>query len=79
MAEANPNPYLLMQRRGHLHGIYVGDIDHPLDSFWAINAAIDANEITPIVDRTFSMGEAAEAYRFQAEGNHVGKLVLTIS
>ncbi len=75
-ADENPDPYLLMQRRGHLHGIYVGDIDHPLDSFRAMNAAIEANEITPVVDRTFSMAEAAEAYRFQGGGSHFGKVVL---
>ena len=75
-AEENPDPYLLMQRSGHLHGIYVGDIAHPLDSFQAMNAAIDANDLSPVVDRTFSMDEAAEAYRFQAGGTHFGKVVI---
>jgi len=77
-ADENPDPYLLMQRRGHLHGIYVGDIDHPIGSFRAMNAAIEANEISPVVDRTFPMEEAAEAYSFQAGGTHFGKVVITI-
>jgi len=77
-ADEHPNPYLLMQRRGHLHGIYVGDIEHPLDSFRAMNAAIDANEIEPVVDRTFAFDEVGAAYRHQAEGAHMGKIVVSI-
>jgi NADPH:quinone reductase-like Zn-dependent oxidoreductase len=73
-----PDPYLLMQRRGHLHGISVGHIEHPLDSFRDMNAAIEANDLSPVVDRTFPMQEAAAAYRFQAEGAHFGNVVLTI-
>jgi NADPH:quinone reductase-like Zn-dependent oxidoreductase len=76
--EANPDPYLLMQRRGHLHGSSVGGIDHPLDSFRDMNAAIEANGLSPVVDRTFPMEEAAAAYRFQAEEGHFGNIVLTI-
>jgi NADPH:quinone reductase-like Zn-dependent oxidoreductase len=74
----NPDPYLLMQRRGHLHGISVGSINHPLDSFRDMNAAIEANDLSPVVDRTFPMEEAAAAYRFQAEGAHLGNVVFTI-
>jgi NADPH:quinone reductase-like Zn-dependent oxidoreductase len=77
-ADENPSPYPLMQRRGHLHGIYVGDIEHPLDGFRAMNAAIDANEIEPVVDETFGFDEVGAAYRHQAEGAHVGKVVVSI-
>lgn len=77
-SDENPNPYLLMRRRSHLHGIYVGSIDHPLASFQAMNAAIEVNDISPVVDRTFSFDEAAEAYRYQQQAKHLGKLVITI-
>ena len=77
-ADENPSPYPLMQRRGHLHGIYVGDIEHPLDSFRAMNAAIDVNDIEPVVDRTVAFDEVADAYRHQAAGAHVGKIVVSI-
>lgn len=77
-ADENPNPYLLMQRRGHLHGIYVGDIEHPLDSFRAMNAAIDANDIEPVLDRTFDIESVPETYQHLAEAGHVGKVVVTI-
>lgn len=77
-ADENPDPHLLMQRRAHLHGIYVGDIDRPQASFEAMNAAIEANDIEPVVDRTYSFDDAAEAFRDQAEGAHFGKLVISI-
>lgn len=76
--DQNPNPYPLMRRRSHLHGIYVGAIDRPLASFEAMNAAIEANDITPIIDRVFSFEEATEAYRYQQSGDHVGKVVISI-
>lgn len=77
-ADHNPSPYPLMQRRGQLHGVYVGDVDRPVASFEAMTAAIDANDIAPVIDRTFAFDEAADAYRFQASGAHVGKVVVTI-
>lgn len=77
-ADENPDPHLLMQRRSHLHGIYVGALEHPQASFESMNAAIDVNAIEPVVDRTFAFDEAAEAYRFLADGAHFGKLVISI-
>jgi len=74
----NPSPYPLMSRRGHLHGVYVGDIDRPQASFQAMNAAIDANALEPVVDRTFDFGEASDAYRYQQEAGHVGNVVIAI-
>ena len=76
-ANRNPNPHLLMQRRGHMHGIYVGAIDHPRDSFADMNAAIEANDLTPVVDRIFSMKEARDAYQYQADQVHFGKGVIS--
>lgn len=77
-ADQNPNPHLLMQRRGHLHGIYVGAIDHPRDSFAAMNAAVATNDIEPVVDRTFALDEVRDAYQYQADQAHVGKVVISI-
>ncbi|MCS6801145.1 MAG: NAD(P)H-quinone oxidoreductase [Chloroflexota bacterium] len=34
--------------------------------------------LTPVVDRTFPMAEAAEAHRYLAAGAHFGKVVLTL-
>jgi len=76
--DENPDPYGLMPRRGHLHGIYVGDIQRPLASFKTMNNAIDANRLEPVVDRTFSLDDGLEAYRYQQQADHVGKIVISL-
>jgi NADPH:quinone reductase-like Zn-dependent oxidoreductase len=66
------NPYTLMPKRGNLHGIFVGD--HAM--FVEMNTAIEANGIRPVVDRVFAFDDALAAYRHQASGNFVGKVVI---
>ena len=68
----NVNPYTLMPKRGNLHGIFVGD----REMFVGMNKAIDANGIRPVVDKVFSFDDAPAAYRHQASGNFVGKVVI---
>jgi NADPH:quinone reductase-like Zn-dependent oxidoreductase len=63
-----------MWKRGSLHGIRVGDID----SFQQMNRAIELNQIRPIIDRSFPFDEAMAAYRHQASGNFIGKVVITV-
>jgi hypothetical protein len=41
-----------------------------------MNAAIEANEISLVIGRTFPVKEAAEAYPFQAGDTHFGKVVI---
>jgi NADPH:quinone reductase-like Zn-dependent oxidoreductase len=43
-----------------------------------MNAAIDANDLEPVVDETFPFDEVGAAYRHQAEGAHFGKIVVSI-
>jgi NADPH:quinone reductase-like Zn-dependent oxidoreductase len=69
---ADVNPYTLMPKRGNLHGIFVGD--HAM--FVEMNRAIVANAIRPVVDRVFAFDDALAAYRHQASGNFVGKVVI---
>ncbi len=68
------NPYALMWKRGSVHGIRVGDID----TFQQMNRAIEMHHIRPIVDRIFPLDEAMAAYRLQASGHFIGKVVITI-
>ena len=77
-ADENPSPYPLMRKRAHLHGIFVGALEQPQAAFEAMNAALEANDLRPVVDRTFAFGEAADAYRYQQSGAHFGKLVISI-
>jgi NADPH:quinone reductase-like Zn-dependent oxidoreductase len=39
---------------------------------------IEAGSVTPVVGRTFALGEAAEAVRYLAEGHAHGKIVITV-
>ena len=39
---------------------------------------VEAGKVTPIVDRTYSLGETADAIRYQQSGHAVGKVVITV-
>lgn len=77
-ADERPSPYPLMAKQANLHGIYVGALDRPQATFRAMNAAIEVNDIRPVIDRVFPFEEAAEAYRHLDSGAHVGKVVISI-
>ena len=68
------DPYTLMPKRGNLHGIFVGD--HAM--FVEMNKAIETNGIRPVVEKVFGFDNALAAYRHQASGNFVGKVVIRI-
>lgn len=44
--------------------------------FQDMNKAIDANNIKPVVDKTFKFEEAKEAYQYMWDQKHVGKVVI---
>jgi NADPH:quinone reductase-like Zn-dependent oxidoreductase len=69
---AEINPYALMWKQGHLHGIRVGD----KEMFVQMNRAIEANAIRPTIDRIFPFDEALAAYRHQDAGVFIGKVVI---
>ena len=71
---ANLNPYALMWKEGSLHGIRVGSIL----TFQHMNRAIEVNAIEPFIDRTFGFDDAIAAYRHQASGGFIGKIVISI-
>ncbi len=68
------NPYTLMPKGGSLHGIFVGD----REMFEQMNRAIAVNRLTPLVDRVFAFDQAAAAYRYQASGQFMGKVVIRV-
>jgi NADPH:quinone reductase-like Zn-dependent oxidoreductase len=39
---------------------------------------IDAGQVTPIIDRTYPLAEAADAVRYLAEGHSTGKVVIAV-
>jgi NADPH:quinone reductase-like Zn-dependent oxidoreductase len=66
------SPYALMWKQATLHGIRVGT----RELFERMNRAIDACQIHPVIDRVFPFTDALAAYRLQASGNFVGKIVI---
>lgn len=66
------DPMMALFNRVTIQGIYVGSVE----MFAAMNRAIAASELHPVVDRVFSFEEAREAYHFLEQGAHFGKVVI---
>ncbi len=63
-----------MMKGGSLHGIFVGD----RALFEQMNAGINANGIKPVIDKVFPFAQAKDAFRHQASGDFIGKVVIAI-
>jgi NADPH:quinone reductase-like Zn-dependent oxidoreductase len=68
------NPGLILARRANVQGISVGS----MQMFEAMNRAIAANGIKPVLDKVFPFDEAQAAYRHMASGAHFGKIVIRV-
>ncbi len=68
--QANPMPILMKNVR--VQGIFVGS----REMFEAMNRAIAANQLRPIIDRVFSFAEAVQAFRHMESAAHFGKICL---
>ncbi|MGF6926250.1 NADPH:quinone reductase-like Zn-dependent oxidoreductase [Chitinophaga sp. W2I13] len=55
-----------------LQGYSVGS----LKSFQELAAAIEVNDIHPVIDSVFPVSEAQEAFRYMGDGNYLGKVVI---
>ena len=69
------NPTIAMRRCLILRGIYVGS----RQMFEAMNRAIAAHRIDPVIDRVFKFEESADAYRHLKSQTHLGKVVIRIT
>jgi len=47
------------------------------DSMAVLKEFLAAGKITPVIDRTYSLGEVPEAIRYLEEGHVQGKVVIT--
>jgi NADPH:quinone reductase-like Zn-dependent oxidoreductase len=72
--EGNANPHDLMFKSASLHGIGVGS----RASLEQLIQAIEVNRIKPVIDKVFPFDQAADAFRLQASGNFVGKIVISV-
>jgi NADPH:quinone reductase-like Zn-dependent oxidoreductase len=67
------NPTAIMRKSLTVHGIYVGS----RAMFEAMNRAIEAAQLRPIIDRTFTFDDARSAYHHMRGAGHFGKIVVT--
>jgi NADPH2:quinone reductase len=83
-AKAEVNFTQLMMKRL----VHTGSTPRPrtVDEKGAIARALEekvwpllaAGTVRPLIDRVFKLGEAADAHRWMEQGDHVGKIVLTL-
>ncbi len=69
---AEVNPTAIMRASVNVQGIYVGS----RAMFEAMNRAIAANDMHPVIDRVFPFAEARAAYQHLQSGAHFGKVVI---
>lgn len=70
-AEVDPMP--ILRRNLRVQGLYVGN----RQMFEAMNRAIEANGLKPVIDKVFPFAEAKDAYRHMKSQNHFGKIVIS--
>ncbi len=66
------NPTAIMRKSIRLQGIYVGS----RRMFEDMNRAIDHHKIRPIVDKSYTMEDARDAYHAMRSAGHFGKIVV---
>jgi NADPH:quinone reductase-like Zn-dependent oxidoreductase len=71
--EVNPVPLLMKNVR--MQGIFVGS----REMFEAMNRAITAHKLRPIVDRVFPFDQVKEAMRYMETGAHFGKICIKVA
>lgn len=64
----------LMTKNGRLSGITVGSqADHA-----KMIAAVEASDLQPVIDKTFSLEDLGEAFRYQESQQHFGKICVSL-
>ena len=71
-SEKQPSAQEALQSGCIIRGIPVGS----KAQFNALNRAIDASNIRPVVDKTFTFEQAKEAYQYVWDQKHTGKVVI---
>lgn len=63
---------LLMRKQIRLTGVIVGSHQHQNDF---VNA-LETLDIEPVIDKSFALDDLADAFRYEASGQHFGKIVV---
>jgi NADPH:quinone reductase-like Zn-dependent oxidoreductase len=70
-AEVDPMP--ILRRNLRVQGLYVGN----RQMFEAMNRAIAADGLKPVIDKVFPFAQAKDAFRHMKSQNHFGKIVVS--
>ncbi len=70
-AEVDPMP--ILRRNLRVQGLYVGN----RQMFEAMNRAIEADRLKPVIDQVFPFTQAKDAYRHMKSQSHFGKIVIS--
>jgi NADPH:quinone reductase-like Zn-dependent oxidoreductase len=62
----------MMIKNARLQGVLVGSRRQQQEMV----RGIEANGLRPVIDRTFGLGELADAFRYEESGKHFGKICL---
>lgn len=73
--EGDTNPHALMQKNACLRGVFIGS----REMFEDMNEALSVNALHPVIDRVFAFTEAVDAFDYQLNGKHFGKVVIRVS
>ncbi len=71
LAQVDPMP--ILRRNLRVQGLYVGS----KQMFEAMNRAIEAGSLKPVIDKVFPFAEAPAAYRHLKSQQHFGKIVIS--
>ncbi len=72
-AGAQVDPMPILRRNLRVQGLYVGN----KHMFEAMNRAIEAGGLKPVIDKVFPFAQAKEAYRHLKSQQHFGKIVIS--
>jgi len=73
--QADLNPMLITARRANIQGISVGSTQ----MFEAMNRAIAAGGLKPVIDKVFPFADAPAAYKHLQSAQHFGKIVISLA
>ena len=63
----------ILRRNIKIQGLYVGNTL----MFEAMNRAIEAGGLRPVIDKVFPFAEAKQAYKHLKSQQHLGKIVIS--
>ena len=72
--DSNINTLTLLHQQATIRGMEVGSTQ----DFEAMNQAIEAHNIHPVIDKIFPLAQTQQAFEYLEQGLHFGKIVITL-